>query len=109
MRIFVNDYLNLNNELLINLEENNYIIKEEENIKHILLVMKKKIGSLIEVVDLNNQVFIAKIIEIKPLTVNVIEKIDNPESKIYIDLYQGLPKFDKMDHIIEKAVDLLLD
>lgn len=106
MRIFIDRYINLDKVLLEDVENDKYIISNVEDKKHILLVMRKGINDLIEVVDLNNKVFEAKIVNVEPLMFHPIKEIPNTDSKIQIDIYQGLPKFDKMEYIIEKATEL---
>lgn len=96
MRIFVKNKLELNKE---------YIIDEQDNVHHIINVMRKNIGDVIEVVG-ENTFFNCEIISISPLLVLPIENLEGTESNIFIDIYQGLPKFDKMELIIEKSVEL---
>ena len=105
MRIFIDSCINLDDIYSKNIKER-YTITNAEDKKHILLVMRKGIDELIEVVDLNNKVFEAKIVNIEPLMFSPIKEISNIDSKIQIDIYQGLPKFDKMEYIIEKATEL---
>lgn len=97
MRIFINNPLQLNKQQQID---------DEDNIHHIIDVMRKKAGDLIEVVDRDNNVFKSKIESINPLVVFPLEELESNESNINIDIYQGLPKFDKMEYIIEKSVEL---
>lgn len=37
---------------------------------------------------------------------NIIEKMDSKESTVKVTLFQGLPKADKMEYIIQKSVEL---
>lgn len=37
---------------------------------------------------------------------NIIEKMDSKESNVKVTLFQGLPKADKMEYIIQKSVEL---
>lgn len=97
MRIFINNILQLNKQQQID---------DEENIHHITHVMRKEVGDLIEVVDRDNNVFKSKIESINPLVVLPLEELESNKSNINIDIYQGLPKFDKMEYIIEKSVEL---
>lgn len=100
MRIFLDYIISLDND------NKEYIIEKEEDKRHILLVMRKTIGDFIEIVDLNKQAYKAEIVDVKPLAVKIDEKIMSTESNISVDIYQGLPKFDKMEYIIEKSVEL---
>lgn len=96
MKIFINKEIELNNK---------YIIDDENNINHIINVMRKDIGDIIEIGS-NDKSFKVEILNIKPLEIIVLDELENIESNINIDIYQGLPKFDKMELIIEKAVEL---
>ena len=96
MKIFINKEIELNNK---------YIIDDENNINHIINVMRKDIGDTIEIGS-NGKSFKVEILNIKPLKIKVLDELENIESNINIDIYQGLPKFDKMELIIEKAVEL---
>lgn len=98
MRIFINQNIS---------EENNeYIIKDPNNLKHVQLVMRKAINDHIEVVDGSNNAYSVEIINFNPFTIRVIKLLDSAESNINIDIYQGIPKFDKMEYIIQKSTEL---
>ena len=42
----------------------------------------------------------------RQILTNIIDKIDSEENKIKVDIYQGLPKADKMELIIQKSIEL---
>ena len=98
MRIFLNSNINLNDE--------EYLIENEEDKRHILLVMRKTAGEFLEVVDSKKEVYEAQITNIKPLTIKPIKELVSNEPSVQIDIFQGIPKLNKMEYIIEKAVEL---
>ena len=94
---------------------NNQIQKEEikitgEDVNHIKNVLRLNTND--ELIVCNNDLaksYIAKIINISKDEVIcriVEENIDTTESIIDIDLFQGLPKKDKMEYIIQKTTEL---
>ena len=67
-----------------------------EDVKHIKNVIRKQIGDNLEICDQDTRKsYMCK-----------IEKIENYEDKVKVDIYQGLPKADKMELIIQKSVEL---
>lgn len=98
-----------------------FFVKEEQinidkisiigkDVKHIKNVLRKKIGEeLIVCNDLTQKDFLCTICLVKE---NVIEcKIkeelyNNVETNIKVSIFQGLPKSDKMELIIQKSVEL---
>ena len=96
MKIFIEDKVEVNNKTKIN---------DEYNINHVINVMRRDVGDFIEIGS-NNKSYKAEIISLSPLEVKILEEKDSTESNINIDIYQGLPKFDKMELIIEKATEL---
>lgn len=89
-------------------------IESKEEVHHALRVLRLSEGDLIELTDSDGGEFIA---EIKTallsqtsdsiMEVFCLEKIEiRRESPIEITLFQGLPKHDKLEFIIQKAVEL---
>lgn len=80
-----------------------------EDVKHISNVLRKQIGDKIEICNQEDgQAYkceIKKIEENKILN-EIIEKLEDEQDKIKVDIYQGLPKADKMELIIQKSVEL---
>jgi 16S rRNA (uracil1498-N3)-methyltransferase len=80
-----------------------------DDVKHIYKVLRLSEG---EEVILNNCEGIEYLGEIKSITkneviVNIINKLDiNNESKVKVHLFQGLPKGQKMDLIVQKGTEL---
>lgn len=89
--------------------ENENININGEDVKHIRNVLRKQIGDIIEICNQDNGVSykceIEKISE-QTIITHIIEKLDNLDEMIKIDVYQGLPKADKMELIIQKSVEL---
>jgi len=91
-------------------------IKEKEvriigsDVNHIKNVLREKIGNKITICNLSNsQDYICEIINIQEDSINcsIIEEIErNVESNIKVTIFQGLPKSDKMELVIQKSVEL---
>lgn len=80
-----------------------------EDINHIKNVLRKNIGETIEICNKDNQEnFLCKIIQLNnnEIECEIIEKIYSQESNVEITVFQGLPKADKMELIIQKSVEL---
>lgn len=80
-----------------------------EDVKHIKNVLRKQIGDKLEICNQETgNTYKCEIVEIKEKEIinNIIEETSNKESKIKVDIYQGLPKADKMELIIQKSTEL---
>ena len=81
-----------------------------EDIKHINKVLRKKIEDEITICDTDNiQDYLCKIskIEDEKIECEILDKIEKiVESPIKVTIFQGLPKADKMELIIQKSVEL---
>ena len=80
-----------------------------EDIKHIKNVLRKQIGDNIEICNQDTKKsYICKIekIEDNGILTKIIEELQSDDNKIEVDIYQGLPKADKMELIIQKSVEL---
>ena len=80
-----------------------------EDVKHIKNVLRKQIGDKIEVC--NQDTGDSYKCEIEnfsedEIKTNIIEKLTNIQERVEVDIYQGLPKSDKMELIIQKSVEL---
>lgn len=90
------------------IKDNNIYISGSD-FNHIKNVLRYKEGDLLNVVDKDTSMkYKAKIIsemdnEIK---CNIIEKIDSVENNLKVDIYQALPKADKMELIIQKCSEI---
>lgn len=89
--------------------QNNQITIIGEDVNHIKNVIRKQIGDIIEICNQDNEKSykceIEKIEE-KQITTKIIEELKSQESNIKVDIYQGLPKAEKMEFIIQKSVEL---
>ena len=80
-----------------------------EDVKHIKNVLRKDKGDKIEICNQENgKTYNCQINNIgnNSIIAKIIEQIEEQEDKIKIDIYQGLPKADKMELIIQKSVEL---
>lgn len=80
-----------------------------EDVKHIKNVLRKQIGDNIEICDQDTEKsYICKIekIENESILTSIVEELQSYDDKIKVDIYQGLPKADKMELIIQKSVEL---
>ena len=76
---------------------------------HISKVLRMQVGDTLQIVSLDQICALMKIqaITSEQVTINLVEKIEeNHEPSVKIILAQGLPKSDKMDVIVQKAVEL---
>ena len=80
-----------------------------EDVKHIKDVLRKQIGDNIEICDQDTEKsYICEIEKIgnESILTNIIEELQSYDDNIKVDIYQGLPKADKMELIIQKSVEL---
>ena len=88
----------------------NKIIIIGQDVKHIKNVLRKKIND--KIIVCNSETTRNYICKIKDITdekieCEIIENIEeNVESNVQISIFQGLPKADKMELIIQKSVEL---
>jgi len=90
--------------------ENDKIIITGEDVNHIKNVLRLNIDDDIQVCDLNTAVNytcgISKIDNDK-IECNIFNRVNSEaESNIHINIFQGIPKSDKMELIIQKCVEL---
>ncbi len=84
-------------------------IIQGEDVKHIKNVLRYKISDCLDVCDENGIRYKTKIANFlnDKIELNILEISDETtEAKINISLFQGLPKSDKMDLIIQKCTEL---
>lgn len=80
-----------------------------EDVKHIKNVLRKQIGDNIEICDQDTEKsYICEIEKIgnESILTNIIEELQSYDDNIKVDIYQGLPKADKMELVIQKSVEL---
>lgn len=80
------------------------------DVNHIKNVLRMKIGDSFNVCDStnsNNYIVEIESFNKEDIICKIIEKCnDNAESNVKVHIYQGLPKADKMELIIQKSVEL---
>ncbi len=80
-----------------------------EDVNHISKVLRLKKGDKVSVCDKEKTDYICSVntINKESVLLDVLERMPNlNESNLNITLYQGIPKGDKMDYIIQKCVEL---
>ena len=91
-----------------NIKNNKIFIEEDYN--HIKNVLRKNIGECLEICNKDTaQNYNCEIVEItdKYVECKIIEEIiQKVESNIKITIFQGLPKAEKMELIIQKSIEL---
>jgi len=89
---------------------NNIVIINGDDVNHIKNVLRLNIGDEILVCNQDtSENFVCSISKISKMDIicSILEKkSDTVESNIKIDIYQGLPKADKMELIIQKGTEL---
>lgn len=91
-----------------NIIDNKAYIKDDD-VKHIYKVLRLQVGDSVNINNCDGEEFLGEIEEInkKVVVVNCIQKLEiNNESKIEIHLFQGMPKSNKMDLIVQKSTEL---
>lgn len=80
-----------------------------ENYNHIKNVLRMKIDEKIQICNKQTgESFLTKISEInsEQIECTIIKRLDTTEPKHKITIFQGIPKSDKMEYIIQKSVEL---
>ena len=88
---------------------NNSIIIDDDNYNHIINVLRKNVGDTLNIRDGYGNEYICNIsnIENNKLILDITETLRiNSEPKLNISIYQGLPKSNKFDMIVQKSVEL---
>ena len=90
--------------------QNNKVEIIGSDVKHITQVLRMQKGEKMQICNqdtLDNYVVVIEEIEKEKVTTTILEKLQtNAESNVEIDLYQGLPKADKMEWVIQKTVEI---
>lgn len=91
------------------IEENNITIIGD-SFNHIKNVLRLKANEQIQICNIDNQTnYLCEIKEIlkDSINCNIIQELDNnTETNVYINIFQGLPKADKFEWIIEKCTEI---
>ena len=82
-------------------------INESER-HHLLNVLRLKVDAHVEVFDGVGNRYIASLCDTRtsPLQAKILQHQFHPHTPPYITLFQGLPKFDKMDLIVQKTTEI---
>lgn len=91
------------------ISEQNAYIESAEEIKHITKVIRLKEGQSVEIFDGGGKEYIAEIaaLQKQQITLNILETVEiERELKTQIVVYQGIPKAQKMDLIIQKLTEI---
>lgn len=88
--------------------DGNIVTLDKDDSKHIKTVLRADIGEKITVCDCNGSDYRCAVCELgENVKAEIIEKtLCESESEFKITLFQGLPKSDKMDAIIQKCVEI---
>lgn len=89
--------------------DNDTITITGDDVQHISRVLRLKCDDLLEICDTCGTDYLCKIASVTKDTVisDIIKKIPTcTESNLNITLYQGIPKGDKLEYIIQKSVEL---
>lgn len=91
-----------------NIKSNKIYITEDYN--HIKNVLRKNVGDELEVCNKNNgDNFLCSILNIlsEEIECEIIKKVKSEaESKLKVTIFQGLPKQEKMEIVIQKCIEL---
>ena len=88
------------------------IIITGDDAKHIKTVLRSKVGDKLTLCDGDSNDFLCEIQDFQGNDINtlILEKIESvAEPRVKITLFQGMPKADKMELIIQKCVELGID
>ena len=90
--------------------KDNKIIIIGEDVNHIKNVLRKAVKDKIEVCnrdDRKNYLAQIELLNKELIVCNIVKELEkNSESNVFINVFQGLPKFDKMEFIIQKSIEL---
>ncbi len=82
---------------------------EESEAKHIIKVLRFKIGDRFIISNFNNHSFQGELInsDLKCCTVKLLNRVDiSNKSNVNITVFQGYPKADKLDLIVQKLTEI---
>jgi len=89
-------------------EDSDIVLLDEAESNHAKNVLRVRTGDAVEVLDGCGRRFRAEVAEVssKRVSVRIAEELPGNEAPVEITLYQGLPKLDKLDFVIQKATEL---
>lgn len=78
---------------------------EAEDAHHALRVLRLGVGERVHLFSGGNA-YLAEIADVNDgVAVRVLETVQSPEASLRVTLYQGVPKGDKMDYIVQKCTE----
>ena len=78
---------------------------EESDANHALRVLRLEAGAQVHLFS-GGKAYLAEIADTSGgVSVRVLEEIQSPEATLRVTLYQGVPKGDKMDYIVQKCTE----
>lgn len=90
--------------------QDNRIIIIGQDVNHIKNVLRKEVGNKLEICNKdnsNNYLVEIQKLEKEKIECNIIKTLNvQTESNVFINVFQGLPKSDKMELIIQKSIEL---
>lgn len=89
--------------------DNGKVVIIGNDVNHIKNVLRMKVGDTFNVCDNNSNNYIVQInrFEKEEIICDILQECSNTaESNVKVHIYQGLPKADKMELIIQKSVEL---
>lgn len=93
----------------VNNPDNDHVIIDGEEARHLVLVLRKKPGDQFDCFDETGKEYrvrIEKIVDNKVIGIIINQFERNCEPHIQVTLFQGVPKGDKMDLIVQKCTEL---
>jgi len=87
--------------------DDDHLFLSPEDARHALVVLRMKPGQTIELIH-DSSLFEAQIVSVdnQQVSVRTIRKLSSTETSFSVTLFQGLPKSDKMDWIVQKATEI---
>lgn len=96
-------------KLFIDYTPSNDILLDGESARHIAKSLRMQVGDMLTICDGNGRDFGCQIDEITKDTVHLVicyEQVSDSEPDCKVTIYQGVPKAQKMEDIIQKCVEL---
>lgn len=89
------------------IQEKQIIEMDAEQSHHIRKVLRMQIGERIEIVDSAKRLYIAEVIELMPVTIQLQQELQQQvELPIEVTILVGLSKGEKLDWIVQKATEM---
>ena len=91
------------------IDDNKKAVILGDDVKHIRDVLRHKIGDLVDICDENGVKYVTKISNMEKASIGLeVLEVSNytTEPSIMVTLFQGMPKADKLELIIQKCTEL---